>query len=162
MFDSHAYFEKQVRDKMKLTVQGGYTYARITSMQHLEEVIDNFRYAKAFFAVDDTEDGYTFSNGGAYFDRKAVTIYVLKQYRTGDMKSQKAAIEECRKIHKTVLKKLIRDKHLLENEMVYLVTDRIPYTEIPGNFINGCTGLFFTVPVNLPTDLSWNEEDWNE
>lgn len=159
-FDMHAYFEKQIRDKMKLTVQGDYAYSRVSSMQHLEEVIDNFRYKKAFFAVDDTEDGFTFRAGGSFFDRKTIVIYILKQYDRIDMDKQNAALAECRAIYKNVLKKLILDKSRLENEMVYLITDRIAYNEIPGVFANNCTGLFFTIPVNIPTDLSYKAEEW--
>ncbi|MDD4490395.1 MAG: hypothetical protein PHD30_07840 [Paludibacter sp.] len=160
IFDAHTYFEKEVRDKMKLAVNGNYQYSRVSSMQHLEEVIDGFRYHKAFFAVDDTEDGFTFQKGGGYMDRKTIVVYVLKQYRYGDMQSQKDALAECRKIYKTVLKKLIRDKSRLENDMVYLVTERIPYNEIPGYFANGCTGLFFIIPVNIPTNLCYDSEEW--
>lgn len=159
-FDAHNYFEKEIRDKMKLTVDGNYTYSRISSMQHLEEVIDNFRYSTAFFAVDDTEDGYTFQAGGGYMDRKTFVVYVLKQYRLGDMVAQKTALAECRKIYKNVLKKLIRDKSVLENQMVYLANDRISYNEIPGLFANNLTGLFFMIPVNIPTDLSYKKDDW--
>ena len=159
-FDAHNYFEKEIRNKMKLTVNGNYTYSRISSMQHLEEVIDNFRFSTAFFAVDDTEDGFTFQSGGGYMDRKTFVVYVLKQYRLGDMQSQKEALGECRKIYKNVLKKLIRDKSLLENQMVYLANDRVSYNEIPGLFANNCTGLFFMIPVNIPTNLCFNPEEW--
>lgn len=159
-FNAHQYFEKEVRDKMKLTVNGNYKYSRISSMQHLEEVIDNFRYNTAFFAVDDTEDGHTFQTGGGFMDRKTIVIYLLKQYERGNMESQRAALAECRKIYETVLKKLIRDKAKLANQMVYLATERFSYNEIPGLFANNCTGLFFMVPVNLPTDLSYNKEEW--
>lgn len=159
-FDTHTYFEKEIRDKMKLTVNGGYQYSKVTSMQHMEEVIENFRYRTAFFAVDDTEDGFTFQTGGGYMDRKTIVVYILKQYRLGDMNSQVSALDECKTIYKNVLKKLIRDKSKLQNEMVYLVTERIPYNEIPGIFANDCTGLFFTIPVNIPTDLSYKDEEW--
>lgn len=160
MFDAHTYFEKEIRDKLKLAVNGNYKYSRISSMQHLEEIIDNFRYSDAFFGVDDTEDGFTFQSGGGFYDRKTFVIYILKKYRLNDMESQRAALEECRKIYKSVLKKLLRDKIRLENEMVYLVTERISYNEIPGYFVNGCTGLFFMVPVNIPTNLCYNSEEW--
>lgn len=159
-FDTHAYFEKEIRDKMKLAVNGKYVYSKVTSMQHMEEVIDEFRYHTAFFAVDDTEDGFTFQTGGGYMDRKTIVVYILKQYRFGDMNSQKVALAECKMIYKNVLKKLIRDKSRLENQMVYLVTERIPYNEIPGIFANNCTGIFFTIPVNIPTDLSYKEDEW--
>lgn len=159
-FDAHLYFEKEIRDKMKLTVEGNYAYSRITSMQHMEEVLDNFRFHKAFFAVDDSEDGYTFQSGGGYMDRRSVVIYILKQYRLNDMNSQIEALAECKQIYNNVLKKLLKDKSKLQQSMIYLVTDRIPYTEIPGIFANDCTGLFFHVPINIPTDLSFKSEEW--
>lgn len=160
-FDAHEYFEKKVRDKMKICVEGDYKYSRISSMQHMEEVLDDFRYEKAFFAVDDTEDGFTYSNGGSgYMDRKTITIYILKQYNDRDMKSQDAALAECRTIYNTVLKKLIKDKADLADNMVYVNLDRIRYTEIPGMFANSCTGLFCIIPISLPVDLSFKADEW--
>lgn len=160
MFDAHNYFEKEIRDKMKMTVNGNYKYSRISSMQHLEEVIDGFRREKAFFAVDDTEDGYVFQSGGGFMRRKVIVVYVLKQYERTDMKNHDAALQECREISLNVMKKLLRDKSRLENDMVYLVTDRISYNEIPGFFANGCTGIYFMIPVNLPVNLCYKPEEW--
>ena len=74
-FDTHAYFEKEIRDKMKLAVNGKYVYSKVTSMQHMEEVIDEFRYHTAFFAVDDTEDGFTFQTGGGYGSQNHCCVY---------------------------------------------------------------------------------------
>lgn len=159
-FDAHNYFEKEIRDKMKLTVDNNYKYARITSMQDLEGVLDNFRYEKAFFAVDDTENGDTFRTGGGWMMRRTFVVYIMKQYDMKDMNSQAAAISECREIFENVLKKLIRDKSMLANQMVYLSTERISYNEMPGIFANSSTGLFFMIPVNIPVDLSWKEEEW--
>lgn len=159
-FDTHQYFEKEIRDKMKLTVENNYVYSRVSSLQNMEEVIDGFRYNRAFFAVDNTEDGYTFRSSGGFFDRKSIVVYILKQFDTRDMRSQDHALAECKKIYSNVLKKLIRDRSMLQNQMVFLVTDRIPYNELPGIFANDCTGLFFTIPVNIPKDLSYNTEEW--
>lgn len=159
-FDAHKYFEKEIRDKMKLTVDNKYKYARISSMQHLEEVLDNFRYDQAFFAVDDTENGDTFKSGGGWMMRRTFVVYIIKQYDHKDMSTQVAALEQCREIYENTLKKLIKDKASLANQMVYLSTDRINYNEIPGIFANSSTGLFFMVPVDIPVDLSWKEEEW--
>lgn len=160
MFDAHAYFEKEIRDKMKATVNGNYSYARVTSISHLEEVLQKFRTQKNFFAVDDSENGYTFMKGGSFFERKSITIYVMKEFDIKKQESQVAAQAECKHIYDTVLKKLIKDKAELANQMVYLVTDQIPFQIIPGYFANGCTGIFFTVPVDIPTNLCYNPDEW--
>ena len=47
-FDAHLYFEKEVRDKMKLTVDGNYAYSRITSMQHMKKLLITSGFIKLF------------------------------------------------------------------------------------------------------------------
>lgn len=160
LFDAHKYFEQEIRDKMILTTQGEYQYARISSMQHLEDVLKGFRYHSAFFAVDDTENGHTFRAGGGWMVRKTIVVYIIKQYERDNMKSQSEALAECRVIYENVLKKLIKDKAHLANQMVYLSTERITFNELPGLFANNSTGLFFMIPLDLPIDLSWKEEEW--
>lgn len=158
-FDAYAYFQ-DIRDKNKLAAYGNYKFSRVTGLSNMEEVIAGSRKEKAFFCVDDTEDGVTLKKSGGYFQRRSYTVFVLKKYKSLDMGDQHDALLECRKIYEQVLKKLIKDKDILENSMVYLLNDRIPFHEIPGHYINGCTGLYFIVTIEIPTDLRYQADEW--
>ena len=160
MFDAHKYFEK-ICQTNKLLIEGKYHFCRVTGISYMEEVIQKFQREKAYFCIDDTEDGTIISNSGnGYFERRQYTVFILKKYSFNNMDEQHAALEECRRICRQIVKKLIFDRSVLANEMTYLHVDRIPFYEVPGYFISGCTGLYFMVTVDIPTELCYEPEDW--
>ena len=161
-FDAHTYFES-IRDKNKMLIAGNYKYCRVTGLANMEDVITSFKKEKAYFCVDATEDGDTFqSAGGAFMERRVHTLFVLKKFPYNDMPAQDEALNECRQIYRSILRKLVRDRALLENEMVYLQVLRIPFHEIPGYAISGCTGLYFNVTIDIPIDLCYKSDEWTE
>jgi hypothetical protein len=159
-FNAYNYFE-QICSKNKLAVAGGYRYCRVSGLQYMEEVIQNLRTEKAYFCVDDTEDGYMIQTGGGYMERRQYTVFLIKKFQLNNMDAQHAALNECRQIYRQIMKKLIRDRQLLENEMTYLKLDRIPFYEIPGYAISGCTGLYFMTTIDIPIELCYDNTEWN-
>jgi hypothetical protein len=159
-FDAHAYFEN-LCSKNKMLRDGCYRYCRVTGLSNMEEVIQHFKKEKTYFCVDATEDGQTFqAAGGGFMERRLYTVFILKKIKFENMTEQDDAIRECRAIYRSILKKLIRDRRFLEDEMTYLRLDRIPFHELPGYFISGCTGLYFILTVDLPTDLCYDANEW--
>ena len=41
-----------------------------------------------------------------------------------------------------------------------LIINDIRSRELGGQFLNGCTGLYFMVALDEPTDLHFNAEEW--
>jgi hypothetical protein len=76
------------------------------------------------------------------------------------MDAQYEALNECRRIYRQIMKKLILDRRLLAEEMTYLIIERIPFYEIPGYFISGCTGLYFSISVDIPIELCYDGNEW--
>jgi hypothetical protein len=126
----------------------------------MEELLQHFKTAKAYFCIDDTENGVLIQTGGGYMERRQYTIFLLKKYPLNNMDKQHAALNECRQIYRQIVKKLIRDRRLLENEMTYLNLKELPFFEIPGYAFSGCTGLFFKVTVDIPTELCYDSNEW--
>jgi hypothetical protein len=93
-------------------------------------------------------------------ERRQYTLFLIKKFSFGKMDEQGRALDECRQVYRQIMKKLIRDRRLLENEMTYLRLDRIPFYEIPGYFISGCTGLYFMITVDVPTELCYDSSEW--
>ncbi|MDR2086837.1 MAG: hypothetical protein LBP72_06640 [Dysgonamonadaceae bacterium] len=160
MFDANNYFQEICRTN-KITAAAGYKFCRVTGSKHMEEVIQNFKYEKAYFCIDDTEDGYLFQSGGGYLERRQYYLFLIKKFSFNDMSKQHAALNECRLIYRQIVKKLIRDRRLLENDMTYLKLDRIPFYEIPGYAFSGCTGIHFTIIVDIPIELCYDGNEWN-
>ncbi len=159
-FDAFQYFENLSKTN-KLATSGSYKFCRVTGISNMEEVITNFKKEKAYFCVDDTEDGNIIHAGGSYWERRQYTVFLLKKYTFGNMEEQHLALNECRQIYRQIVKKLILDRSHLQNEMTYLKLDHIPFYEIPGYFISGCTGLYFMVTIDIPTDLCYDESEWS-
>jgi hypothetical protein len=158
-FDAHNYFREICRTN-KLATAGEYVFCRVTGMSGMEEAIQKFKTAKAYCCIDDTEDGTLIQTGGGYMERRQYCLFLLKKYPVGNMDAQHVALDECRRIYRQIVKKLIRDRHRLENEMTYLKLDRIPFYEIPGYFLSGCTGLYFMITVDIPTELCYDNNEW--
>ena len=159
-FDAHKYFEN-ICNTNKKTISGNYKFCKVTGISYMEEVIQKFQKEKAYFCIDDTEDGTIISNGGGgYFERRQYTVFLLKKYAFNNMDEQHAALEECRQIYRQIVKKLLFDRRQLVNEMTYLNVDRIPFYEVPGYFISGCSGLYFMLTVDIPTDLCYEPNEW--
>jgi hypothetical protein len=159
MFDAYTYFEV-IRNTLKRT-KSTHKFTRSTGLPYMEELIQNFKGEKAFFCVDDTNDGVTIQGaGGGFFDRRQYVIFILKKYKYGNMDEQHAVLEECRAIYRSICTKLVKDKTALANQMIYLQLDRMPYYEIPGYFLNGATGLYFMVTVDEPKDLRYDNDEW--
>ena len=113
----------------------------------------------AFLAVDDSDDGVTISRSSGYFNRRAVVVYVLKKYKMSDMHSRETALNECRKIHTSLITKLIKDSNEVP-ELHFLDKSRIPYHEMPGMFAAGTTGLYFIITIEEPVNLVYNAAEW--
>ncbi|MDR2913431.1 MAG: hypothetical protein LBV74_01115 [Tannerella sp.] len=162
MFNSYDYFA-EICAKNKLTVAGNYKFCRVTGLGNLEEVIQNFKREQAYFCIDDTNDGTTFQGaGGGYFERRMYIVYIMKKYPLNDMQAQHAALEECRRIYRSVCSKLVFDRSRLLNSQIYLNTDRIPYYEMEGYAISGVTGLYTMISIDEPVNLCYNANDWTE
>ncbi|WP_419033310.1 hypothetical protein [Dysgonomonas gadei] len=161
-FDAFDYFSS-ICNTLKKSKDNGYYPCKVSGLANMEEVINAYQTQRAYFAIDDTNDGHTFkSSGGGYFDRKQYIVFILRKFAQNNMDQQKEFLQECRQIYKSVCKKLIKDKSKLVDNLIYLNTDRIPFYEIEGYGIAGCTGLYFIITVDEPTNLCYDASEWYE
>jgi hypothetical protein len=162
MFNACQYFET-VCNENRMTVDGHYRFCRVTGISYMEDAIARWKRETAFFCVDDTEDGRLIcKNGGGFFERRLYTVYLIKKFSLDNMDAQRDALAECRTIYRQIMKRLVRDRSFLENSLAYLNLTDIPFYEIPGYFLAGCTGLYFSVTVDNPVDLCYDGSEWND
>jgi hypothetical protein len=172
MFDAYTYFES-IRDLNKITnppkdLEGReeYQFCRISDSKSMEEVLDSFKSAQAYFAVDDTNDGETIrGENGGFFERRVYVVYLLKKYdirKKNKMDLQRECLLECRSIYRDICSKLLLDKPSLVKDMVYLHSSKIPYFELPGYMVSGLTGLYFMVTIDQPISLLYDSSRWNK
>ncbi|SHE56578.1 hypothetical protein [Dysgonomonas macrotermitis] len=161
-FNAYTYFTG-IAEKLKISKDNEFYPCKVSGLANMEEVLSSFRGKKAYFAIDDTNDGIIYQGrGGGYFERKMYTIFILKKITAGNMDMQHQALNICRQIYHSVCTRLIKDRRELENEMIYLDTERIPFYELEGYAIAGCTGLYFMITVDQPRNLCYDTNEWYE
>ena len=160
MWDAKSYFEN-LTGKLKLT-KGKYLFCQVTGLDYMEGVLAAHASAKAYIAVDDTDEGMTFQgSGGGFFIRRAVVVFILKKYDIKSQPDRTEKVNETRVVHSKFLARIIKDTRLVP-ELKFLDKSRIPFHEVPGYFVAGTCGIYFTLSIDEPIDLVYDVNDWDE
>lgn len=154
MFDPVIYMQ-QLHSELNL-LSGKYKFVKVSGLTSLEGILENSRKEKYFFAVDDSQDGTTFRNGGAYFERRPYTIFILGKAEYGDMEKRAEVLAEAKTIYRHLMSRLIKDKL----NIPVLDMERIRFYEVPPAFATGCSGLYFIFNVENPVNLVFDETAW--
>jgi hypothetical protein len=162
-FDGIGYLQG-IANVNKVVKNDRYKVGLCSGAAGVEDVIGNFRSAPHFFLVDNTTNGrMVVNNAGGVFNRRTFTVFIIKHYRGGDMQDYESKMSEVRLLYLQILSRLLRDRVSLELKDVYLRTDDIYYRE-PGPYgFNGSgAGMYFTFPIDEPTDLIYDNEQWTD
>ena len=157
MWNAVTYFQT-LHSKLKLT-NFDYHFCRVSGLNQLEDVLNNYSRKDAFFAVDDSDDGHTVSTSGGYFNRRTIAVFILKKFNINDMVQREEVLNECRSIYISLLSKILVDKNSIP-ELAYVDNSRIPYHEVPGQFAGGTAGLYFVIAIDEPISLVYNATEW--
>ncbi len=154
MFDPIQYMS-DLHGKLKLTKEK-YRFEKVSGTSALEGVLENFKRNKFFFAIDDSQDGITFRSGGAYFERRPYTVYIIGRADYGNMEQREEILSEAKTIFRSILSKLIKDKLSIP----VLNMEQIRFFEVPPAFAFGTSGLYFIFTVENPVNLVYNAAEW--
>lgn len=161
-FDIEAYFRK-LCEANRLAQAESFRFCTCSGIESLQEPLQRFSRDKAFFCVDDVNDGsITRGTGGGFYKRRTMTVFLMMRYTFNDEPSRIEAMGVCRRLFNQLLSRLIVDAEDLQNELVYLETSNVMCRELGQYFLNGCTGLYFMVDVSEPVDLVYAEEEWTK
>jgi hypothetical protein len=162
-FDALEYFES-LGKKTKLAKKNGFVVDYCSGPGALEPMMQEYRDAQNFIFVDDTTSGNTFSNKVGWFDRNVYCVHILAGYEYGNAESYNQALHLCRKLFRQMLSHIIKDKESYKyaDKLMYLNTANVYSNEYGRYSFNGCTGLFFQIQNDEPTDLVFNAEEWEE
>lgn len=160
MFNFYDYFERLATTN-KLAKENNFLFCRTSGISGLEEAMSNLQKAQAFFCCDDVTDGSIISRNGNFFTRYIFTVFLLKRTDVRDMKEVNATMEICRTLRTQIYKRILRDSEIIE-ELTYLDRSAVLFRELEKTALAGCTGTYFMFNVDIPTDLSYEENDYNE
>lgn len=158
MWNAVDYF-KNLHSKLKKT-NFDYHFCRVSGLNMLEDILSNYSSKNAFLAIDDSDDGSTITNFGGYFNRRSITVFILKKYKINEMELREEILNECRSIYISLLSKLLIDKAIVPG-LMYLDNKQIPYHEVPGQFAGGTTGIYFVLTIEEPINLVYDATEWD-
>lgn len=160
MFNAETYFGDICRRNL-LAQRAGFHFCTCSGIESLQGVIEEFRTQKAFFCVDDTNDGAMFrARAGGWFKKRTFTVFLLHLYEFNNMQSRAEALSICRTLFRQVSSRMLVDEDDLRNELIYLETGNILSRELGQYFMSGLTGLYFMIDVSEPVDLMYRKEEW--
>jgi len=155
MFDPVTYM--QTLHGELLATKSSYKFARVSGVQGLEEILENSRRESRFFAIDDSQDGQTFRGaGGAFFERRAYTVFILARTTYADMDARATVMAEARAIFRNIVSRMIKEKY----DIQVVDLNRIQFYEVPPAFAHGTSGIYFIFNVENPVDLTYDADAW--
>lgn len=161
-FDAIAYFYA-LTERNKLAQEKGFVPVTISNTDNLEGLMEEYRDNDRFVAVTDTNSGNLSSPDGAYgfSKRRAYTVFILSAYEYGNMQSRQEELELCRELFRQFVSRILRDKYLYDEKQMYFDTHAIPNQELGRYYLSGMAGLHFTLYVQEPVDLQYEEDQWS-
>lgn len=78
-----------------------------------------------------------------------------------NMDDYESAMAMCREVQRQLHSRLLHDASQYQDDLMQLSLRDIRSRELGGSFLNGCTGLYFMVSMDEPTELCYNPEEWN-
>lgn len=161
-FDAIAYFYA-LTERNKLAKEKEFLPVTISNTDNLEGLMEEYRDNDRFVAVTDTNSGNLSSPDGAYgfSKRRAYTVFILSAYEYGNMQSRQKELELCRELFRQFVSRILRDKYLYDEKQMYFDTHAIPNQELGRYYLSGVTGLHFTLYVQEPVDLQYEENQWS-
>lgn len=162
-FEPLAYFE-QLTQKNKLCKANGFKPVFCSGPDNIEGIMAEYRKTQNFIVIDDMTDNNVHNNRPGWFTKSVYTVWVLAGVTYNDPAGRKESMALCRKIFKQFLSKMIKDKAQMVygQAMFYLNLDKVFYKELGRYSFNGATGLYFMIENDIPEDLRFNADEWDE
>ena len=159
LFDFVGYI-KGLTQQNRLANNHQFVPCTCSGIGYLEDVLSRLRNERAFVCVSDVCEESITRHGGGWFKRRVFTVFLLSRYNVRDTEDYHTKMNLCRELFRQFHSRFIVDEHCLQSELTYMAVDEIRSRELGGQFLNGCTGLYFMVALDEPTDLQYNQDEW--
>lgn len=162
-FNPLEYFEMLAR-KNKLCKQHRFKPVFCSGPDNIEGIMAEYRKTENFIVIDDMTDNNVHNNKPGWFTRSVYTVWVLAGTTYNDPEDRKEKMALCRRIFKQLLSRMIRDKAKMVygQDMYYLALEKVYYKELGRYSFNGATGLYFMVENDIPENLVYKADEWEE
>lgn len=158
-WDAIAFFEN-LTSRNRLARDHGFKFCRVSGMEGFQEALASMQNAKAFVCVNEVSQGYT-SLDNSPRTRRVKTVFIAMRHKIDDMKARQDRFDTLRELFRQFMTVLIKEKTKLEEDCVEL-DRRITFHEIDEYFFSGCACAYFSVAVDIHTDLRYDQNEWVE
>lgn len=159
MFDFIQYMH-DLTTANKLAIDKEFQAVTCSGINYLEGMLEQYQTTANFVCTTDTCQETTFQQSGGWFKRRVYTVFILARHEYGNMDDYAAKLAICRRLFRQLQSRFLHDSELLQTQMLYLHTEDIRSNELGATFLNGCTGLYFMLSMDEPTDIAYNPEEW--
>ena len=159
MFDFIEYI-KELTQTNKLAISQGFEHTTCSGINYLEGMLEQYQTTANFVCTTDTCQESTFQQSGGWFKRRVYTVFILARHEYGNMDDYAAKLDICRELFRQLQSRFLHDSELLQTQLLYLHTEDIRSNELGATFLNGCTGLYFMLSMDEPTDITYNPQEW--
>lgn len=158
-WDATAFFAG-LTERNRLARAEGFKFCRVSGLEGFEEVLGAMQSARAFVCVNEVAQGYM-SLDNSPRTRRVKTVFLAMRHRLDDMESRQARFATLRELFRQYMTVLIKERTKLEERCVE-IDRRISFHEMDEYFMGGCACAYFTVAVDVHTDLRYDEGEWDE
>ena len=159
MIDIHQYIQNILREN-RLAIDHRFHPGTCTGIEGIEDIINHWRSRQAFVLTDDIVTGETFRRGGAWYQRQTYTIFILHRHTYGNETQRHQALTLCRTLQRQLMSRIIADAHRWQDTMAIVDLERMPTTDIGFYAAAGCTGCYFMLNIDTPTNLTLDPDEW--
>lgn len=154
---SAAEFFRALTEQNRLASNLGFRFCRISGQQGFEEALQ-LPGAQNIVAVSDTSDGFVRIDNTP-FVRSVHTVFMAMRHKVDDLDARQSCFDTMREIFRQFMSRLIREKVRIEQNNIYL-DSRISFNEIDRWFFTGAAACWFTIAVDVNTDLRLRPDEW--
>lgn len=158
-FDFPAYIARLTEENL-LCQANHFKPTTCSGIEYLEEMLQNFQTTSHFIATSDVCDESLRQVGGGWMKRRLFTVFILARYTYGDQPSLRRALSLCREVYRQFLSRLLHEESALQGDLLFLNLADVRSQELGGTFLNGCTGLYFMLTMDEPTDITYQIDQW--
>lgn len=159
-WDPSIYF-REVVSQNKLAEEHSFSFVTVPSIIGAMMLASDRTKSVAHVAFCETSDGSTAQGLSAgFFRRKVFTVFILYRY---DIKNEAQRMERlniCRELRDQIYSRFLRDSETLEDALSYSFQTSIQERDTPQFTLDGCTGTWFQMQVDIPVDLRYKAEQW--
>lgn len=158
-WNATAFFESLTQRNL-LAQEEKFKFCRVSGMEGFQEALASMQNTHAFVCVNEVSQGYT-SLDNSPRTRRVKTVFLAMRHKIDDMKARQERFDTLRELFRQFMTVLIKEKTKLEERYIEL-DRRITFHEIDEYFFSGCACAYFSVAVDVHTDLRYDENEWSE